>query len=58
MSTEKNFEIDEEELENTIGGKQVRRAGGPLQSERRTRRAGGQRGTPIRRTDDAEPHES
>lgn len=54
MSEDKNFEIREDELDETVGGKQIRRANGPQQADRRTRRAGGQRGDHIRPAGDVE----
>jgi len=53
-----NFEIEEEELDKTIGGKQVRRADAPGRVDIRTRRAGGQRGTHIQRADDVDINEA
>lgn len=55
MSEEKNFEIKEEELVDTVGGKRVRQAPvEPTDLEARTRRAGGQRGGKIRFAGDVE----
>ena len=58
MSEDKHFEIEEEQLEEAVGGKRIRRADTSPQASLRTRRAGGQRGEHIRRADDVDIHEA
>ena len=50
MSEDKNFEIEDEELIDAVGGKKIRKAPiEPTDLEARTRRSGGQRGGKIRK---------
>jgi hypothetical protein len=59
MSEDKNFEIKEEELVDSVGGRKTRQASvEPTDLEARTRRAGGQRGGKIRFAGDIEVGEA
>jgi len=55
MSTDKNFEIEDEQIADVVGGAKIRQAPGePVDLDARTRRAGGQRGGKIRFAGDVE----